>query len=750
MFEDNLALYLYRMQKSVSYLHFIILFLLVGPATQAQQKQRFTDLAQALSTGSQLAGSQGPRSINWIDDGNRFSFIDGPTLIKSYSPKDQREEIVFDATKLSLPGTQRFSYSSFQWSKDARNLVFQSNFRPVWRRSGISDYYVYSLADKSLKLVAKDAQTAELSPDGRKVGYERGGNLFVYDFATQKETQLTNDAARFYYNGRFGWVYEEEFGLAQAWEWSPDSKYIAFWQSDERQVPIYRLTDFSGFDENYDSVPYPRVGDTNPIVRIGVLDVNTGQKQWMKVDLAGGYIPRIYWTSQEGQLAVVHLNRKQNALKLFFTNARTGDTRLVMEEKSDAWIDIYDFFAGIMHYFYFPTGSQDFFWVSERDGFAHIYRYDYSGKLLNQVTKGNWEVTYVHNVDAKNKKVYFSSTEQSPLERQLYVIDFDGKNKRRLTQAAGRHTIDFSPNGQYYIDRYSNVSTPTQVELWDTKGQKIRTLEDNSRARELMNTLAYAPKELTSFTTSDGQKIDISMIRPVDFTTTRKYPVLIDIYGGPGAQSVYNDFSSSAWHQYLAQQGYVIVSVNNRGSSGYGRTFEKIVYEKLGQYESKDFAETAKYLATQPWVDGARVGIRGHSYGGYMSSYTMLTYPDVFRVSIVGAPVTDWRLYDSIYTERYMGLLPENDEKYRQSAVTTYAKNLKGKMFIAHSAMDENVHLRNTMQLVKNLIDNGKDHELRIYPPGAHGVAYNSVSYLLLYQQYTDFLDKNLKSGAVN
>ncbi|WP_020598161.1 S9 family peptidase [Spirosoma panaciterrae] len=717
----------------------------------AQSRQRYANLQQALFSGGQLTGSPGPRSVNWIEGGSKFSFIDGQNTIKTFSPKDQKEEVIFDGAQLKFPNSDRpFAYGSFQWSKDSKNILFQSNFRPVYRRSGISDYYVYSVADKSLKLVAKDAQTAELSPDGQKIGYERGGNLFVFDFATQQETQLTDDAKPAFFNGRFGWVYEEEFGLAQAWEWSPDSKFIAFWQSDERQVPMYRLTDYKGFDEKYDSLPYPRVGDTNPIVRIGVIEIANKAKQWMNVDLGDGYIPRIYWTSLEGQLALMHLNRKQNHLQVYMANVRTGDARQIMEETSNTWVDIFDFFAGINHLMYFPTGVQEFYWVSDRDGYSHLYRYNYSGKLLNAVTSGKWEVTYVHYIDPKTKKVYFTSTEASPLERQLFVADVDGKNKRRLTSVAGRHAVNFSPNGQYFIDKYSNVTTPTQVELRDTKGQLIKALETNKRVWDYIANHDYAHKELANFTTSDGQPIDISIIKPIDFDPSHKYPVVLDIYGGPGAQSVYNEFATTGWHQWLAQTGYVVVSVNNRGSGGYGRDFEKIVYEKLGKYESLDFAETAAYLAKLPWIDANRMAIRGHSYGGYMSSYTMLTHPGVFKVSIVGAPVTDWRLYDSIYTERYMGLLPENEEKYKASAVTTYAKNLAGKMFIAHSTMDENVHVRNTFQLMNALEDAGKDADLRIYPPGAHGVAYSANTQLLLYQQYTTYLENYLKNTPVN
>lgn len=731
----------------------------------AQSKQRYPNLQQALASTGQLSGSTGPRSVNWIEGGSKFSFTEG-TTIKSFSPKDQKEAVVFDGSQLKFPGTDKaFAYSSFQWSKDSKNILFQTNFRPVYRRSGVSDYYVYSVTDKGLKLVAKDAQTAELAPDGQKVGYERGGNLFVFDFAAQKETQLTDDAKAAFYNGRFGWAYEEEFGLAQAWDWSPDSRFIAFWQSDERQVPIYKLTDYKGFDEKFDSLPYPRVGDQNPTVRIGVIELANRKKAWMKVELgestpgrngryAGaepdGYIPRIYWTSQEGQLALVHLNRKQNHLRLFMANARTGEAKQIMEEKSSTWVDVFDFFAGINHLLYFPAGVNEFYWVSDRGGFAHLYRYDYSGKLLNQVTKGQWEVTYVHHIDSKTRKVYFTSTEAAPTERQLFVIDTDGKNKQRLTTVAGRHTVNFSPGGQYFIDRYSSVSTPTQVELRDTKNQLIKTLETNGKVTEYVADHAYAPKELANFMASDGQKIDISIIKPLNFDPLKKYPVVLDIYGGPGAQSVYNEWATTGWHQWLAQTGYVVVSVNNRGSGGYGREFEKVVYEKLGKYESQDFVEAARYMATLPWVDGSRMAIRGHSYGGYMSSYTMLTHPGVFKVSLVGAPVTDWRIYDSIYTERYMGLLPENEEKYKLSAVSPYAKNLAGKMFIAHSTMDENVHVRNTFQLMNALEDAGKDADLRIYPPGAHGVAYSSGTQLLLFQQYTTYLENNLKNSTLN
>jgi dipeptidyl-peptidase-4 len=374
-----------------------------------------------------------------------------------------------------------------------------------------------------------------------------------------------------------------------------------------------------------------------------------------------------------------------------------------------------------------------------------MYRYDYSGKLLNQVTSGNWEVVIVHGVNTKKKTIYYSSTEDSPLERHLYSVRFDGKKKTKMSKVEGRHRINVSPNGEYYLDTYSNVNLPTQVELWNTKGKMLKKLVDNKEVKEYINQHVYAPKELMSFTTSYGQKLDTYVIKPIGFDENKRYPMVLNIYGGPESQSVYNEFATNGWEQYLAQEGFVVVSVNNRGGGGYGAKFEKIVYENLGHHESMDYVATANHFATLPWIDGDNMAIRGHSYGGYISSYTTLKHPGVFKVAIVTAPVTDWRLYDSIYAERYMGLLPENQKKYIESASTTYAGNLQGKMLLSHSTMDENVHVQNTFQLVKELIDNGKDVDLKIYPPGAHNVAYDGNSYVLLYTQYVNYLKKHLK-----
>lgn len=747
---------MFRRQSSI--IIWLLLFIFssgCGTSSQvmAQQKERYPSLKEALMSAGNLIGSQGPLNVNWIDNGDRYSYThyneeNDNMEIRAYTPASDKDELIFSSASHQFPNSdEEFSYDSFQWSRDSRYILFQSNFRPVYRRSGISDYYLYSIDNGSLRLLVKDARTAELSPDGTKIGYERRGDLFVFNLATKKETQLTNSGKENFYNGRFGWVYEEEFGLAQAWVWSPDSEFIAYWQTDERDVPLFQMTDYEGTHAEWTQIPYPKAGDENPRIKIGVVNVTSADKQWMDLDIGDGYVPRLYWTANAGQLAIVHLNRPQNHLRLTFHNVQTGAGKLIMEEQSNAWIDVFDFFAGIDHLFFFPKDHEEFYWISDRDGWSHIYRYDYNGNLKNQVTTGEWEVTYVHTVNYDNKRIYYTSTEESPLERHLYSITFDGKKKQKLTEAPGRHDITMGSNARYYINRYSNTNTPLQVELWSGNGEMLSTLEDNAEVYEFIENHVYAPRELFSFTASDGQELDGYVIRPIDFDSARSYPLLLNIYGGPGAQGVYNQFEANGWHQYLAQLGYVIVNVNNRGSGGYGRDFEEIVYEQLGKWEAHDFVETAQFMGQKPWVSKSNMAIRGHSYGGYMTAYTMFTHPDVFEAGIAGAPVTDWRLYDSIYAERYMNLPSENPEGYKQSSAVTHAPKLEGELFVAHSAMDENVHIQNTMQLMTALAASGKDVDLRIYPPGAHGVSFNSESYFLLYRTYTKYLNTHLNQA---
>ena len=721
----------------------------------AQQKTRFADLAEALRASSVLAGGSGPRSVNWIDGGKRYSYTmrsDSGEEIRAFDPATGRDTLLFTARGRSFPDTtQPFAYESFQWAHNSKHLVFQTRFQPIYRRSGISDYYVYSVVDRSLTLAARGARTAELSPGGGLLGYERDGDMFVYDLAQRRETRLTTGATETVYNGHFDWVYEEDFGIAQAWNWSPDDRFIAYWQVDESPEPVMQFSDFGGAHPQWTKIRIPQPGDSNPTVRIGVAAIASGHTTWLETGEVGEfYIPRIYWTSRPDTLAVVTLNRPQNEMKLFFFDVHTGGRRLVMTQRSDTWIDVYDFYAGIQDFLSFPEGLHEFFWMSDQDGWQHIYRYDYSGRLINQVTRGRWIATRIEGIDPRRRMIYYVSTQDSPLQRQLYAVRFDGGGSRRLTTTPGTHRIDMSPDTRYYIDRWGSTRQPRQVELWATGSRLIKKLEDNARVTQWLATHEYSPVELFSFTTTDSVRLDGSLIKPVPFDSTRRYPVVFAIYGGPGSQQVYDDFSSSGWGQWLAQQGYFVVGLNNRGSNNYGSPFMKIVYRQLGKWESHDFAQAARYLGTLPYVDSRHIAIIGTSYGGYSAVYTMEMYPDVFTVGIANSPGTDWRLYDTVYTERYMGLLGDNAAGYEESSAITHAKRLTGRLLLIHSMMDDNVHPQHTMQLLTALTDAGRDVDLRIYPAGRHGAFYNQQSRSLGLQLQADFLERHLKGGAAS
>jgi len=723
------------------------LLILLSLALTAQKKQ-YESLMEALMSGSSLRGDRGPSGVEWIEGTERYSFTrrEGRTQqIWTYDIKTEEETLVFSEKDRVFPGTeQAFRYRSFQWTRDYRFLLFQTRFQPIWRYSGTADYYLYSLEDSTLKTIVKGAFTAEVSPDGTKVGYGKDGDLFTFDLKTGKHSQLTHDGADKYYNGRFGWANEEEFGLVQAWSWSYDSKYMAFWQTDEREVPVYKLTDFAGQHPEYLEVPYPKVGDDPPVERLGILDTETGSKQWLDFDPEGGYMPRIYWTSLENTLAVIWMNRAQDHLKLYLFDVASGEKKMILEEKHDAWIDIFDFFAGELHLFYFPEEMDSFFWISDRDGYSHVYHYDYEGQLLGQVTNGPYDVVSVKAIDPSKKMLYYLSCEQSPMERQLYSVKFNGKGKKQLSTEVGNHRVDVAPSGRYFIDTYSNTETPSSIDLKDSKGRTIRKLAGHEGAKAHLKEYEYAPRELFAFTTSDGQAIDGYLIRPMNFDSTRSYPLLMSVYGGPGSQGVYNSFENSGWNQYLAQQGFVVANINNRGNGGYGSDFEKVVHKQLGKWETHDFAEAALYLAEKTWIDRERIGIMGHSFGGFSAGMSLLLHPEVFKAGIVTAAITDHRNYDCVLTEKYMGLYEGNEDGYRNSSMVALAGNLEGKLMLVHSLLDDNVHPQNTFQFTKALIDAGKRFDLKIYPPGAHGVAYDMSSQIHLYREYLQWLRENL------
>ena len=735
----------------------LALVLVLAPTLAwAQQRTAFRTLQEALQSGGAMGGRGGPANVNWIDGGRRLSFTTRSAAgaeIRAMDPATGRDTLLFTTQGATFPDTAApFNYGSFQFSRDSRYLVFQTRFRPLYRNSGVSDYFVYDLAARTMRLATSGARTAELSPDGAMLAFERGGEMFVTDLASRSERQLTTGATETVYHGHFDWVYEEEFGIAQAWNWSPDSRYVAYWRLDESPEPVVQISDLSGRHSTWTRIRIPQPGDSNALVRIGVSDVRTGRQVWLDpAETEEFYIPRIYWTSRADTLAVMTLNRLQNTMKLYFFDVRTGGKRLVMTETSSTWIDVYDFFGGVQHLMTFPAGVTQFFWISDRDGFPHVYRYDYSGRLVNQVTRGQWAVTRVEGIDPRTQTIYYVGTEAAPVQRQLYGIRFDGTAPRRITQTQGTHQINMSPNAEFFIDRWSSTRQPRQVEMWQTTatgGQMLRTMEANAQVTQWLATHAYAPTELFSFTTSDGVRLDGSIIKPIEFDSTRRYPVVFTIYGAAGSQQVYDNWGAGGWAQWLATQGYIVVGLNNRPSGNYGRDFMKASYRRLGYWEAHDFAEAARHLYRQPFVDSTRIGIMGTSYGGYTTLYSMETYPEIFRVGISNSPVTDHRLYDTIYTERYMGLLTaDNAAAYDSAGVLARAGRIRGKLLLVHSLLDDNVHPTNTFQMVTAMTDAGVDADLRIYPPGAHGAWYSQASFLLGQNLYFEYLERWLKGA---
>jgi len=717
----------------------------------AQSKTQYSSLEDAMHTGRKLAGKSGPRGVDWISNGNKYSF-NTKGGISSKDPATLKEEVIFNDADLKFPGSDSaFKYDEFQWAHDYKHIVFRNNFRKKYRHSGISDYYIYDIAARQLKVAAMNARSAELSPDGSMVGIERDGDMYVYNFANNKETRLTDDARggeNGVFNGHGDWVYEEELEVAKAWNWSPDNRHIAYWQFDDSKVPDFQMTNFEGLHPNIVHIAIPQVGDANPKVKIGVVEVVSGKKIWLSPDETGDfYIPRIYWTSDPNVLAVMTLNRSQNDMKLYFFNINTGDHHVVLEEKNNTWVAISNFYTQVNDMVYFPEKTKDFFWVSDRSGYYHIYHYNYDGKLINQVTKGNWDMIKVTGINPETKTIFYLSAESSGLNQELYSIKYDGSHKTRLSAQAGFHDINMSPNTKYYIDKYSNVSTPTHVDLCNAQGKVLQTLEDNKEVNDFIASHAYSPAELFHFTTSDGVGLDGYMIKPFNFDPNKKYPVVFTVYGGPESHGVYNKFQESAWAQWLAQNGYIVVDVNNRGIANYGSKFMKVVYKQLGKWESNDFAETAHYIGSMPFADSAKMAIMGGSYGGYSTTYTLLTHPGVFKVGIANSPVTDFRLYDDIYTEKYMGTIEDNAEGYKNTSDMTHAAGLRDHLLLIHSMSDDNVHPANTMQLLTALTNAGKDVDLRIYPPGAHGAGYNSQSRLLINEVSFDYLERYLKGN---
>ncbi|UUW10512.1 S9 family peptidase [Flavobacterium plurextorum] len=631
---------------------------------------------------------------------------------------------------------------SYTFDASEKKILIACNSKKIFRHSFTADYFLYDIASKSLtKLVDFQIQEPTFSPDGTKIAYAKENNLYVYDLASKKSTAITTDGKKnAIINGITDWVYEEEFAFVRAFDWSKDSKKIAFIRFDESQVPEFSMSIFhKDLYPTIETFKYPKAGEKNSVVSLHIYDAagNTSKK----VDLGNYndfYIARLQWTNDNNTLSAQVLNRHQSNLDLLFVDGTTAATKVVLNEKDKAYVDVTDNLTFLK--------DNSFIWTSEKDGFNHIYLYDKTGKLKNQVTKGNWEVVSYYGFDEKTKTIFYQSTENGSINRDVYRIGLDGKNKARLTSKTGTSAATFSPNFQYFITTYSSASQPTTYTLNEAKaGKEIQVIENNQALSDKLKAYNLPAKEFFVLKTAKGNELNAWILKPKDFDASKKYPVFMYQYSGPGSQQVNNDWNNSDdyWFASLTQQGYIVACVDGRGTGFKGADFKKVTQKELGKYEVEDQIDAAKVIGAYPYVDASRIGIFGWSYGGFMASNCIFQGNDVFKMAIAVAPVTNWRFYDSVYTERYMQTPQENASGYDQNSPINHVDKLKGKFLLIHGSADDNVHVQNSMQMMEALIQANKQFDSQIYPDKNHGI-FGGKTRIQLYNKMTNFIKENL------
>jgi dipeptidyl-peptidase-4 len=708
------------------------------------------ELTVARIFGAPSLGGHLNAGLNWTPDGKHLSdvetsgsgknakhelwLIDPATGQRSLLVSGDKWEAALAnpaENKSQATGLGRHAPPVYQWAPSGEAILFEAP-------TGLAWYDLKSQSSHSLVSGKEDLADPKISPDGKYVSFVRDHNLWLVSTDDGKARALTIGGSEEVHKGELDWVYPEELDLTTAYWWSPDSSSIAFLEFDERKVTQFSLIDFESFTGEAELQRYPVPSGANPMVHVFVAPVAGGAARQIDTGAeTNNYIPRVNWLPDSKRLAVQRLNREQNVLDLLLADSSTGNARTVLTEKDQYWINV----ADDLH---FLKDSERFLWSSERSGYRHLYLYDTTGKQLAQLTKGDWEINQVDSVDEGKGIVYFTATEKSPIERHLYRVALDGSNFARITKEHGTHAIRFAPDAASYLDTYSDVMTPPRRDTFSASGTKLATLEENK-----VPALAdYHLSNVEFFTikSHDGVTLYCSMIKPPNFDPAKKYPVITYTYGGPHAQVVVNAWgrpTTFLWHQMMAQKGYIIFSLDNRGSFGRGHLFEEPIHYRLGAQELSDQRDGAAWLKNQPYVDASRIGIWGWSYGGHMTLHAMFEAGETYKVGFAGGPVTDWHFYDTIYTERYLGLLPLREESYQESSPIKNAGNLKGKLLIAHGTGDDNVHYSNTLSLINDLIGDGKYVEVMAFPGRGHGVS-DAPAQRILWERVTKFFLDNL------
>ncbi|WP_159800959.1 S9 family peptidase [Flavobacterium sp. MK4S-17] len=631
---------------------------------------------------------------------------------------------------------------SYTFSPDEKKLLLATNSESIYRHSFVADFYIYDIGKKTLvKLADYKVQEPTFSADNSKVAYVYNNNIYLYDLASGTTKQVTADGKKNeIINGITDWVYEEEFAFVRAYDWNATGDKIAFIRFDERQVPEFSMDLYNtGLYPQQYVFKYPKAGENNAQVSLHIYDVKSGSTK--KIDFGNinsYYIPRIKWTNEAQTLSAQLINRHQNNLNLVFVNADSGAVSKIHNETDKAYVDITDNLTFL--------NDNSFIWTSEKDGYNHIYHYNKNGKLVNQVTKGNWEVTAYYGFDKKTGNIFYQSVENGSINRDVYRIGINGKNKVRLTPQTGTNEATFSPDYSLFINSFSSAQTPLTYTLCSAKdGKVVKEILDNKALSTKLETYNLPKKEFMVLTTEKGHQLNAWMIKPARFDATKKYPVFMYQYSGPGSQQVNNDWNGydDYWFMMLAQQGYIVACVDGRGTGYKGAEFKKTTYKELGKYEVEDQIDAAKVIGKYSYVDASRIGIFGWSYGGFMSSNCILKGNDVFRMAIAVAPVTNWRFYDTVYTERYMQTPQENASGYDDNSPINHADKLKGSYLLVHGSADDNVHLQNTMLMVEALVQANKQFDWAIYPDKNHGI-YGGATRLQLYTKMTNFIKEKL------
>jgi dipeptidyl-peptidase-4 len=673
-------------------------------------------------------------------DGEHYTVLESGKNIVSYDYRTgSRRSVILDGN--ALPDTI-LSIHNYEFCRDDSKILMTTYVKKMYRHSFQAIYWIYDVASKTTsRLYEGRQQLATFSPDGKKIAFVKNNNLYYKDLVTQVVIQVTKDGEfNEIINGAPDWVYEEEFGFSKAFAWSPDSRIIGYYRFDESMVREFDMMVYDDLYPSVDRFKYPKAGESNSVVSVHAYHLETGNTFAMNSGIeTDQYIVRIKWSADPGKLGIIRLNRLQNVVDVLLADAFTGKSNVIYHEENPRYLSrIGD------DYIHFLNDKNRFIIMSERSGNYHYYLHSIDGSMINPITRGNWEVIALLGIDEINSTIYYKSNQSSVINQDVYSIRFDGKAQRKLFFSPGHNESEFNSTFKYYVNVWSDANTPPVHTLHTIDGKELRVIEDNSYLNSELKRYGFAKKEFIRVPVPGNVELFAYIIKPADFDSTRQYPVLFTVYGGPQSQEVVNKWESGiAWQQLLTTKGYIIACVDNRGTDGRGEDFRKCTYMQLGKLETEDQIAAAQYLAKKSWIDKNRIGIWGWSYGGYMTLLCMTKGAGVFKTGIAVAPVTNWRFYDNIYTERFMRKPQENPTGYDDNSPINHASKLKGNLLLIHGMADDNVHLQNSVAMADRLIMENKQFQQFMYPNRNHNINGGNTRHHL-YSMMTDYILKNL------